>query len=118
MTTPKESRDTKQSFPLEPPVAPRRPKRERKTLKRVIILASMLLLGNALVGERGLIETFRAYSDSEILGREIQDLRRENESLRRTSIQLQENPQTIEELARRDLGLIRPGEILLVIRDN
>jgi len=118
MTISKKSRDTKQSFPLEPPVAPRRPKPERKALKRVIILVSMLLLGNALVGERGLIETFRAYNDSEILGREIQDLRRENESLRRTSLQLQENPEKIEELARRDLGLIRPGEILLVIRDD
>ena len=118
MTIASQSRDTKQTFPLDPPVAPRRPKREKKGLRRLIILVTMLLLGNALVGERGLLETFRVYNDSMTLGHEIQKLRRENESLRRASLRLQQDPQTIEDLARRDLGLIRPGEILLVIRDE
>jgi cell division protein FtsB len=30
---------------------------------------------------------------------------------------LRENPQAIEEIARRELGLIRPGEKLFIIKD-
>jgi cell division protein FtsB len=41
----------------------------------------------------------------------------ENEQLREQARQLREDPQAIEEIARRELGLIRPGEKLFIIKD-
>ena len=41
----------------------------------------------------------------------------ENAQLREQARQLREDPQAIEEIARRELGLIRPGEKLFIIKD-
>ena len=37
--------------------------------------------------------------------------------LRDTARRLREDPATIEEVARRELGLIKPGEQLFIVRD-
>jgi len=41
----------------------------------------------------------------------------ENAQLREQARQLREDPQAVEEIARRELGLIRPGEKLFIIKD-
>jgi cell division protein FtsB len=38
--------------------------------------------------------------------------------LRRRVQQLEQNPEAIEHAAREELGLIRPGEILVVLRNS
>ena len=43
--------------------------------------------------------------------------RSENARLREQARELREDPAAIEEIARRELGLIRPGEKLFIIKD-
>jgi cell division protein FtsB len=76
-----------------------------------------VLLVDALVGERGLVATTRAQRVSDELEGEVQRLRRENAALRDTKVRLSQDPTTIEMKAREELGLIRPGEILVIVKD-
>lgn len=43
--------------------------------------------------------------------------RTENTRLREEARRLKEEPSAIEEIARRDLGLIRPGERVFIVKD-
>lgn len=79
------------------------------------MLVSVVLVGNAIVGERGLIAMFRAAQESASLAQTIDVLRAENNGLREDVRRLREEPRTIEELARGELGLIRPGEKLFIV---
>ena len=63
------------------------------------------------------MQTLRARRRYAELAATIERLRRENADLREQARQLREDPATVEELARRELGLIRPGEILFIIKD-
>ena len=47
----------------------------------------------------------------------LDHLRAENAALRSQARRLREDPTAIEEVARRDLGLIAPGEIVFIIKD-
>ena len=85
--------------------------------RTAILFAACVLLANGLVGERGLTQTLRARRASEQAGREIARLERENATLREMVRRLRDDPAAIESAARSDLGLVRPGEILITIRD-
>jgi cell division protein FtsB len=47
----------------------------------------------------------------------ITQLRAENARLREVARRLREDPSAIEEIARRELGLIRPGERVFIVKD-
>jgi cell division protein FtsB len=89
----------------------------RRALNYLLIFAVVVLLADALVGERGLLATTRAHHVSDELGEQVETLRQENHRLRETARRLKEDASTIESLAREELGLIRPGEILVVVKD-
>ena len=89
----------------------------RRALSLLLIFAIAVLLADALVGERGLIATTRARRQSEDLTSKVEQLRRENSQLRDTARRLREDRTTIESMARKDLGLIRQGEVLVVVKD-
>jgi cell division protein FtsB len=78
----------------------------------------VVLLADALVGERGLVATTRARRVSGDLADKVERLRVENRRLREAAGRLREDPTTIESLAREELGLIRPGEVLVVVKDR
>ena len=44
-------------------------------------------------------------------------LRAENAALRSQARRLREDPEAIEEIARRDLRLLAPGEIVFIVKD-
>ena len=85
--------------------------------RATILFAACVLLANGLVGERGLTQTLRARRAWEQGAREIARLERENATLREMVRRLRDDPAAIESAARSDLGLVRPGEILITIRD-
>jgi cell division protein FtsB len=89
----------------------------RKALNYLLVFATAVLLVDALVGERGLVATTRARRVSAELGTKVQRLRGENARLRESTRRLREDPTTIEAAAREDLGLIRPGEVVVVVKD-
>jgi cell division protein FtsB len=89
----------------------------RRALNFLLVFATVVLLADALVGERGLVATMRARQQSEDLSSTVERLRRENHTLRENAHRLREDRTTIEAVARKELGLIRQGEVLVVVRD-
>jgi cell division protein FtsB len=81
------------------------------------MFATAVLLVDALVGERGLVATTKARRQAAELQASVDEVRAENARLRETANRLESDPSAIESLARESLGLIRPGEVLVVVKD-
>jgi cell division protein FtsB len=89
----------------------------RKPLQILLAFVTAVLLIDALIGERGLIERIdagRQYREAEA---ELRKIRQENARLREHARKLKKDLPTIESVARKDLGLMRPGEVLFIIKD-
>jgi cell division protein FtsB len=93
------------------------PVTRRRTLQVLLVFVTLVLVINALVGERGLTETLRARKKHQELVTSIDRLRVENARLRDEARRLRSDPATIEALARQELGLIKPGEMLFIVKD-
>ncbi len=89
----------------------------RRSLNSLLLFVTVVLVVDALVGDKGFIETLRARRQARAVAQSLQQLRQENARLRDYTSRLRSDPATIEEIARRELGLIRPGEILFIIKD-
>lgn len=89
----------------------------RKPLQLLLVFVTVVLLIDALVGERGLIERMRAGQQYREAQADLEKIRRENARLLDEARRLREDSSTIESLARKDLGLVRPGEVLFIIKD-
>ncbi len=97
-----------------PKLPPRR--RENPWVRRALIFVTCVLLANALFGDRGLAQTLRAGREYRQAEDALRQIRRENAAFREQQRRLREDPRTIEAVARQELGLIRPGEILVIVR--
>jgi len=105
--------------PRSLPPLPRRGERRTRFRRRLtifLLFVSVTLLANALVGERGLIATRQARQEAQSLTTDIEQLKAENAALRDEARRLKEDPSTLEREARRDLGMARPGEIVVLIK--
>jgi cell division protein FtsB len=96
-------------------LSPRRP--GRPWLGGMVVLIAMIVLADALVGEQSLSSGLRARRQYEAVGADLASLRGENARLRDEVRRLREDPETIEYVARKDLGLARRGEILVVLKE-
>jgi len=81
------------------------------------VLAAAVIVTNSLVGEQGLVAMRRARRQYDQLAATIARQRAENAKLREEAWRLKNDPSAIEEVARRELGLIRPGEKVFIIKD-
>lgn len=90
---------------------------ERRWVGRAIALAAAVLAANALVGERGLGDTLRARADFSKAVADLSQMQYENAALAQQVEQLRRDRATIEKIARGELGLIRPGEVLVVVQE-
>ena len=63
-------------------------------------------------GEKGLLQVYRLRRELKEIERVNMELRQENERLRAEIGNLRTNKKYIEELARRELGLVKKGEIV------
>lgn len=93
------------------------PAARRRTLQMLLVFVTLVLVINALVGERGLTQTLRARKQHQELVTAIDRLKTENARLRDEARRLRSDPGTIEALARQELGLIKPGELLFIVKD-
>jgi cell division protein FtsB len=91
--------------------------RGRRALQYVLIFVSCVLVVDAIVGEKGLIAMIKAREQYAALEQSLARARAENAQLREDARRLREDPDAIEEIARRELGLIKPGERLFIIKD-
>lgn len=91
---------------------------KRKALSLAIFLIAAASLLNALFGDRGLLELLRARQEINSLDQEIAALREKNQSLLSEIRALKSSPLAVERLARENMGLVKPGEIVLLIRET
>ena len=97
------------------PSPPQNRRAGRRRVRLVMLLVVAFVIGNAAGSVRGLT-AFRQASDAfEELSATVASLRQENDGLREAARQLREDSGVIEDLARRELGLIRPGEKLFIL---
>ncbi|MGH9314312.1 MAG: FtsB family cell division protein [Vicinamibacterales bacterium] len=90
----------------------------RQAVRWALLILSFVVAVDALVGDKGLLEMIRARRQDAELSGSIAGLRSGNARLREEARRLKEDPAAIEELARKELGLIRPGEVLFVVKDR
>ncbi len=88
---------------------------------RLIIWAGagcfLLLTLLAVAGDRGFWEVYELGLHLERIERQIEALEAENSALRQQVMGLRHDPYQVEKLAREDLGLVRPDEIVFEIVD-
>jgi cell division protein FtsB len=93
------------------------PRTNRRWLGQLLGFATVALILNALIGERGLVERRRVERQAATITAELSTIRRENAELRRRITRLTNDPLAIEHVARAELGLIRRGEVLVLVKD-
>jgi len=82
-----------------------------------VIAISFVLAVNALVGENGYLAGMRARREYAELADSLRRVREENQAIRDQIQRLREDPAALEEAARRDLRLSKPGETMVVIKN-
>lgn len=92
-------------------------RRGRRVIQYVIVFVGAVLLLDGLVGEKGLVEMLKKRQEYRTLEQSLARVRADNARLREETRLLREDPSTIEDVARRDLGLIKPGEKLFIVKD-
>jgi len=77
-----------------------------------LLTVAMVLL--AIFDDRGVLEVRKQHAKLDQVNADITSLAQENESLRKNIDKLRSDPATIERIAREQLKLVKPGEIVLV----
>ena len=111
------SKDDLQPKPSRRSPKPLNPERSRRIIHLILLFVASVIMVDALVGDRGLLATIRARHEYDELAATIAHERTDNAHLREEVRRLNEDPTAIEEIARRELGMIRPGEKVFIVRD-
>lgn len=91
--------------------------RGRRFVRWSVVLLALAIIIDAVVGERGLLAMLRAREQYEQNEMALQQRRTENARLRDEADRLMTDPAALEELARGELGLMRPGEKVFIVKD-
>ena len=83
-----------------------------------LAFVAIVLVVDALVGDKGFVDTLRARRQYREAAAALAQKRQENARLREEIRRLREDPSRIESVAREELGLIRPGEVLFIVHDQ
>src|SRR6187200_2435146 len=89
-----------------------------RLLNYALGFVTVVLVVDALVGDKGLLDTIRARRQYAIVSGDLARKRLENAKLRDEIRRLTNDPAAIESLAREELGLMRDGEVLFIVRDT
>lgn len=90
----------------------------RRVMFYVMFAAAFVLMVNALVGENGYLATMQARSEHDRLTAEVARMRIMNQQLKAEIQALLTDPRALEEAARRELNMIKPGETLVILKDS
>ena len=92
-------------------------KRRRRIVEAVVLAMGLLMLLDSLIGERGVLAMKRARVIHARQQEALDAERRETERLQEEVRRLTDDPKAIEDAARRDLGMMKPGEKVFMLRD-
>jgi len=90
---------------------------ERSPLfNKLAILVVLLILGVALFGEKGVVRLVKLMRERENLATEVQKLKEENQQLKKEIEALRTDQRYLEQLARKELGMVREDELVYQFR--
>ena len=110
-------KDESRPTPRRSSTKPKRPARGRRILQLLLIFIASVIVVDGIVGDQGLLAMLRARHEHDELAATIARERAANARLRDEARRLREDPRAIEEIARRELGLIKPGEKVFILKD-
>jgi cell division protein FtsB len=89
----------------------------KRIARLAVVFLALAVIVDAIVGDRGLLATLRARDQFEAANVALAQQRADNDKLREEVSRLTSDPAAIEELARDELGLMRPGEKVFIVKD-
>jgi cell division protein FtsB len=92
--------------------------RRKKIWTYGVLLLSAGLMVNALIGEKGYLANLQARQEFQDVNESLQQLKAENTRLTEDARRMRTDPRALEDSARSQLGLIKPGETLITLRDR
>jgi cell division protein FtsB len=84
----------------------------RRWLLYLLTSLILLLFGYTILGERGAIHLWRLRGEKITLDENNYRLQKENDALRRRISRLRTDDLYLEQVAREELNLVRPGEVI------
>ncbi|PYV17567.1 MAG: septation ring formation regulator EzrA [Acidobacteria bacterium] len=91
--------------------------RYRAALAALVLTAGALMV-HEIFGQNGYLALRKQKQEYQALEQQIERLKRENQELEKQVQALRSNPQAIEKVARDDMRLARPGEIIYTLPDK
>ncbi len=89
----------------------------RKNTRQILGLALFALLVHDVFGQHGFIAMRRTQKEIEQIREQIGKMNEENKSLAEQVNSLKTDPKSIERIAREEMGLARPGEMIFKLPD-
>lgn len=83
----------------------------------LIVLVGCVLFVDALVGDKGVLQMLKKRQEARLLDQAVVAAKNENARLWAEARRLSTDLSAIEELARRDLNMMKRGEKLFIIKD-
>jgi cell division protein FtsB len=83
----------------------------------LVVFVGCVLVIDSLVGDKGVLQMLKKRQEARALEQSLSAVRAENARLRLEADRLRNDSSALEELARKDLDLIKPGEKLFILRD-
>jgi len=80
-----------------------------------VLMVALLAWGSTLFGQKGLAKLLALEIQRRALRAEVTRLQGERKALEDEVRRIREDPLYLERLARRELGMVKPGEILFII---
>lgn len=90
----------------------------RKNARQILILALFALLVHDIFGAHGFIAMRRTQKEIADIQDQIGRINTENKSLSEQVTSLKSDPKAIERIAREEMGLARPGEMIYKLPDS
>jgi len=90
----------------------------RRNANYVLVLVCIAMLVHEVFGQHGLLALRQEKKEIENLRQQIQQLQHENEQLDKRIKALQSDPKAIERLAREQMRMARPGEIIYTLPEK
>ena len=90
----------------------------RRMVRTGLLLVLAFALVDGVFGERGLLANMEVRQRIAVQQAAIDEMTTRNDALTEEIRRLREDPAAVEELAREELGLIKDGELLIILRDT
>ena len=94
----------------------RAPRRPRRVVESILVGIGCILFADAILGERGIVAMVRARDEYRGQAQLLEQARATNRRLTEDIRRISEDPGTLEDHARRELGFIKPGEKLFIVK--